>query len=192
VTLNANLTTTNNGDISIYSDSPIGGLSTQRNVTAAGTFKYIPKSNSFSSSVAYPIANLNLTCGGLQIGKSTNTAAVTVGTATSVAGPISIYGGAVTLTDGLTTTSTSTGDITIKSSNLTGSGGLNVASGRVLTLDVSSSSVLPGTLTGTDIQFVKDGIGTLTLTTTHSFSGQSNVVGGTLKTNDITFSNLSV
>jgi hypothetical protein len=192
VTLNANLSTTNNGDISIFSDSPIGGLTSQRNVTASGTFKYVSKSTSFNSAVTFPITNLNLSCSGLQIGKSTNTAAVTVGTAASVAGPISIYGGAVTLSGGLTTTSTSTGDIMIKSSTLAGSGGLTVATGRIITLDLSTTSSFPGTLTGTDAQFVKDGVGTLNLTGTHSFSGQSSVVGGTLKTNDISFSNLSV
>ncbi|MFM1772879.1 MAG: hypothetical protein RLZZ71_2021 [Bacteroidota bacterium] len=192
VTLNANLTTTNNGDISIYSDSPIGGLSSQRNVTASGTFKYISNSDSFNASVTFPIANLNLSSAGLQIGKSTNTSAVTLASNTSAAGPVSIYGGAVTLTGGLTTTSTSTGDVTIKSSNLTGSGGLTVATGRVLTLNLSSTSSLPGTLTGTDIQFVKDGVGTLTLSNAYTFGGQSSVLGGTLRTNDITFSNLSV
>jgi len=52
---------------------------------------------------------------GLTIGNSGNTADVTIGAATSIAGPISVYGGAVIINSGLTTTNTSTGNVSIYS-----------------------------------------------------------------------------
>ncbi|MDP5010516.1 MAG: hypothetical protein NWQ47_04705, partial [Crocinitomicaceae bacterium] len=91
IALDANLTTTNNGDITLYTDNAIAGLSAQRNITAAGSFNYIPRSDSFSAPVTYPITNLNLISSGLLIGKPTNTANITFGSATSIAGPITAY-----------------------------------------------------------------------------------------------------
>lgn len=128
ITLNANLTTTNNGDISLYTDNALGGLTTTaRTITAAGSFNYIPRSDFFSAPVTYPITNLNLTSSGLLIGKSTNTAAITFANATTVAGPITAYGGTITLDANLTTTNN--GAISLYTDNALG--GLSTA--RTLT-----------------------------------------------------------
>jgi hypothetical protein len=118
ITLSTGLTTTNNGNISFYSDNAIGGLSAQRNVTAAGAFNYIPQSNSFSAAVTYPITNLNLSSSGLLIGKLTNTANITFANATSIAGPITAYGGTITLNANLT--ATNNGSISLYTDNTLG------------------------------------------------------------------------
>ena len=127
ITLNANLTTTNNGDISLYTDAAIGGLTAARTITVAGSFNYIPRSDFFSAPVTYPITNLNLTSAGLLIGKLSNTAAITFGNATTIAGPITAYGGTVTLNANLTTTNN--GNIALYTDNPLG--GLSTA--RTLT-----------------------------------------------------------
>ncbi|MFZ4436145.1 MAG: beta strand repeat-containing protein, partial [Flavobacterium psychrophilum] len=128
IALSANLTTTNNGDISLYTDNALGGLTTTaRTITAAGSFNYIPRSDFFSAPVTYPITNLNLTSSGLLIGKSTNTAAITFANATTVAGPITAYGGTITLDANLTTTNN--GAISLYTDNALG--GLSTA--RTLT-----------------------------------------------------------
>jgi hypothetical protein len=127
ITLNANLTTTNNGDISLYTDAAIGGLTAARTITVAGSFNYIPRSDFFSAPVTYPITNLNLTSAGLLIGKLSNTAAITFGNATTIAGPITAYGGTVTLNANLTTNNN--GNIALYTDNPLG--GLSTA--RTLT-----------------------------------------------------------
>jgi autotransporter-associated beta strand protein len=105
ITLNANVTASNNGNIAFYSDNAIGGLSAQRDVSAAGLFSYIPQSNSFVSSVTYPITNLNVSCKGLVIGKTTNTSAVTFGTTTTIDGPITAYGSSVNINENVSSSS---------------------------------------------------------------------------------------
>lgn len=115
IALEANLTTTNNGDISLYTDAAIGGLTAARTITAAGSFNYIPRSDLFSAPVTYPITNLNLTSTGLLIGKPTNTANITFANTTTVAGPITAYGGTITLNANLTTTNS--GNISLYTDN---------------------------------------------------------------------------
>jgi hypothetical protein len=127
ITLNANLTTTNNGDISLYTDAAIGGLTAARTITAAGSFNYIPRSDFFSAPVTYPITNLNLTSAGLLIGKLSNTANISFANATTIAGPITAYGGTITLNANLTTNNN--GNIALYSDNPLG--GLSTA--RTLT-----------------------------------------------------------
>jgi autotransporter-associated beta strand protein len=71
----------------------------------------------------------NLTFGSasasLTIGKSTNDSAVTIGSTITAAGPISVYGGDVTLTGGLT--ASAAGDILVR-----GSGAVTIAATRTL------------------------------------------------------------
>jgi hypothetical protein len=107
LTLNSNLATTNNGDITINSNNAIAGLTAQRNVTAAGLFSYIPQGISFGAAVTYPITNLNLTSAGLLIGKTTNTTDVTFGTAATIAGPITVYGGNININQNLISSASS-------------------------------------------------------------------------------------
>jgi hypothetical protein len=72
INLDADLTTTNNGDILLNTDNALGGLEESIAVTAAGTFKYIPNGTSFVTDITYPIKNLALTSKGLTIGSATN------------------------------------------------------------------------------------------------------------------------
>ena len=127
ITLDANLTATNNGDISLYTDNALGGLSVARTINASGSFNYISRSDFFSVPVTYPITNLNLVSKGLLIGKPTNTANITFANATTVAGPITAYGGTITLNANLTTTNN--GSISLYTDNALG--GLSTA--RTLT-----------------------------------------------------------
>jgi hypothetical protein len=79
ITLNANLTSSASGDISLYSDAALAGLSSARTITTSGAVKYMPNGTSFSSTVTFPITNLTLTnLTGLQLGKSGNTAGITI------------------------------------------------------------------------------------------------------------------
>jgi hypothetical protein len=114
VTLNNNITSTASGDISIYTDAALAGLSSTRTITTSGSFKYIPKSASFSSAVSIPITNLTLTnVTGVEVGKSGNTANLNIVSDLSVAGYITMYAGPVSLAANLTTTGS--GDINIYS-----------------------------------------------------------------------------
>ena len=97
---------------------------TNNNISTAGTLTIEPLNNSFTSALTFPISNLNLgsSISGLTIGKLGNGADITIGTATSIAGPITIYGGNLTLNAGLTGTATG-GDITLWANSNNGSSG---------------------------------------------------------------------
>ena len=109
IDLDANLTTTNNGDISLYTDNALGGLTTTaRTITAAGSFNYIPRTNFFSAPVTYPITNLNVSSAGLLIGKPTNTANITFANTTTINGPITVYGGTLAVNQNVASSAGST------------------------------------------------------------------------------------
>jgi len=97
ITLDADLTTTtNSGDISLYTDNALGGLSATRNLTADGSLKYIPGGSSFAGPVTYPITNLNVTSNGLTIGKTSNTSDITLNTDLNL-NTIALFGGTIAL-----------------------------------------------------------------------------------------------
>ncbi len=74
-------------------------------VDTTGALTIQPKSASFSSALTYPgTLTVNSTLGGLTLGKDGNTSAITIASATSVNGPIALYGGGITLNAGLTST----------------------------------------------------------------------------------------
>jgi hypothetical protein len=104
ITLNANLTTTNNGAISLYSDNPLGGLSSARTLTAAGAFKYIPRGTAFTAAVTYPITNLTAISTGLTIGKTTNDKNITINQDVIGGAGIELYGNNVNINSNLKTT----------------------------------------------------------------------------------------
>jgi hypothetical protein len=71
------------------------------------------------------------TMSSLTIGKAGNTAAITIAGATSIAGPISVYGGDIAINQNLNTTAGgANGDVT-----LTGSGNITLAESRTITTD---------------------------------------------------------
>jgi autotransporter-associated beta strand protein len=110
--------------ISLSSSSTIGGtthagnilikgnafsIASAASILTTGQLTIEPTSSSFTSALTYPITNLSVagTITGLTLGKSTNTADITVSSAQTISGPISIYGGAVAINGALTTTNNS-------------------------------------------------------------------------------------
>jgi hypothetical protein len=108
-------------------------------VDCSGTLTVQPFGGSFTSSISWPMTNVTYTSSlsGLTIGKSTNTSTITIGTATSINGPITLYGGTLALDAALTTTNTSTGDLSLNGTTLSGASTLTVATGRTLTMNIS-------------------------------------------------------
>jgi cytoskeletal protein CcmA (bactofilin family) len=146
-TLGADITTTV-GDLSIYTDNSLV-LSGTRTVTAAGAFKYMPAGTSFAAPVSYPLnANLNVVASGLQLGKSGNTAGITIAAATSSTGPVTVYSGDFTTNAGATLTSTA-GALEV---NASGNVTLNAAlSGTTTTINGQGNVKTLGSLTNLNL-----------------------------------------
>ncbi|WVN40957.1 MBG domain-containing protein [beta proteobacterium MWH-UniP1] len=173
-----------------------GSYKTKVNTT--GTLTVESVSNSFAAALTWPLSNLNFgsTLSGLKIGKSTNTANITLGSSQTVNGLVNIYGGNVELSAAITTTNTSTGDISIFTSGLTGSGGITLANGRSFTVTQSGNSTYSGLISGTNASVVKAGAGSLGLSNLgNTYSGGTTISAGkvsvadagTLGTGSITF-----
>ncbi|AEG31982.1 two-partner secretion domain-containing protein [Thiomicrospira cyclica] len=75
-------------------------------IATTGTLTLAPSSNSFSGSLNWPLANLTIGSGitGLTLGKAGNMADIIINSPQTIAGPISIYGGALTINEALTAT----------------------------------------------------------------------------------------
>nr|WP_039452010.1 T9SS type A sorting domain-containing protein [Pedobacter glucosidilyticus] len=88
-------------------------------VNSSGKVTIEPSSNSFASALTFPITNLSLgnTVSGLTLGKATNTQNITFGAATTIAGPITAYGGNIAVNENLNTSAgNANGDILLKAS----------------------------------------------------------------------------
>jgi hypothetical protein len=114
---------------------------------------------------------------GLTLGKSTNTANITIGSATTINGPITVYGGALSLNAALSSTNASTGNISLNGTTLSG-GSIAVATGRTLTLNLNSNNNYAGTISGTNISLLKNGAGALTLPTPTTLSFTDFTISG--------------
>jgi len=128
-----NNATVSMANITLRSDSiRTNGIS---NFTTNGTLTIESLSDSFVTDLSFPIANITLGSGvsGLTLGKSTNTANITIGSATSIAGPITVYAGNIAINAGLTTTA-SGGNILLKAANA-----ISTAAG--LTLQTNNGSL---------------------------------------------------
>lgn len=157
ITLNNNLTTTNSGVVSLYTNNALGGLSTSRSITAAGSFKYIPRGSSFSNNITFPITNLMVSSNGLTIGKSGNTSNVTLASDLTVPGTVALYGAAIALENNLICanlelegTAALTSDKTIHvTGNLVNAGTLNLGanSSSYSQLQVSGTITNSGSIT---------------------------------------------
>jgi hypothetical protein len=121
ITLDANLTTTNGGDISLYTDNALGGLTTSRTLTAAGAFKYIPRGTTFSADVTYPITNLTASSTGLTIGNATNDKNITINSDVTGDAGIELFGNDIDINANLETTN---------SANLEFKGNTTIAAGK--------------------------------------------------------------
>ncbi len=109
----------------------------------SGAITIEPKGTSFGSALSTAQYTLPSTASGFTFGKAGNTAALTVASNLSITGPISVFGGDVTLTGGLA--ATAAGDILVRSSGV-----LTIAASRVL-------STTNGDVTLTAARFVNNG-----------------------------------
>lgn len=79
------------------------------NVHTTGTVTVEPSGTSFSSALSWPLNNLNLSSdiGGLTLGKSGNTTAITLGNDISIAGPLTFYAPIIVSSDRVLTATNS-------------------------------------------------------------------------------------
>jgi gliding motility-associated-like protein len=120
-------------------------------VNTSGTFTLEPAGDDFTNAITYPIADLSLDAAvsGLTIGKAssadgTSDANVTIASAVDVAGPITVYGGDLSINSALTATAA---DInlhasgTVSQSAALTANGLGLHGGGTFTLQNSSNNV---------------------------------------------------
>lgn len=122
LTLTANSTytgtnTINDGTLVLQNDAP---NPSNKAFGGTGALRIESSGNSFSNLFTTTGWNFGSTLSSLTLGKAGNMADVTVNSATTVAGPISIYGGTVSVESNLT--STADGDIVLKGITDIGSG----------------------------------------------------------------------
>ena len=105
------------GDISIIADKITATTSNGLNINSSGQLSILSQENSFSGDLSWPLSNLSLSGNetGLTIGKSTNTSKVLVENDIDISGPISIYGGDITVSANISST-LSGADILFKAS----------------------------------------------------------------------------
>ena len=169
------------GNITLRADSLYFGSTNTNQVLTQGTLTVEPYSPSFSSPLSWPISNVSLSfMTGLTLGKSGNTADITIASNTSINGPINIYGGAVTLNGAVSTGTTTTGNVLIETTGLVGTGNITLASGRNLTVKQSGDSIYQGSISGSGATLTKAGAGRLNLMGESIYTGGTFLNAGTL------------
>lgn len=74
-----------------------------KSIQTTGTLTVEPSSNTFSSALSFPFENFSLnSITGLTIGNLTNSSTINITSATAAAGPITLYGGTLSLTGNIT------------------------------------------------------------------------------------------
>ena len=158
------------GNVLMQGDS--FATSNSNSLTTTGTVTIEPYTNSFSSTLSWPLSNLavgsNLT--GLTIGKLANVQDITISSTQSISGPISIYGGDIALSNTLTATSSTihlqaTGNVTqsaaISANNLslagTGNFILQDSANNIATIAGGESGTRLGTLAYRDADALQIG-----------------------------------
>jgi autotransporter-associated beta strand protein len=154
-------------------------------VNTTGALTIEPVNTSFANALSFPISNLTVanTIGGLTLGKSGNTSNVTIASATSVSGPIHLYGGTIALNATLTTTNSSSGNISLNGTSLSGNANISLASNRMLTTNFSSAASYSGIISGNNSNFMQAGTGVFTLTGANTYNGSTTVAAGGLTLN---------
>lgn len=140
------------GDVLAFDNLASGFTNT---VTTAGTLAVQPSTISFASALAWPIPRFTVGSGitGMTLGKSTNVSNVTISSSQSIAGPITIYGGTITLNQNI---SSSTGGLISLLGNTVALGfPITLVNGDIL---LGSSTVVNGTPTN---YFKTTGTGTV-------------------------------
>ena len=112
--------------------------------STSGTVTIEPFGNSFSSAISFPNTNIILanTISGYIFGKTTNTANVNIASATSIAGPITIYGGTIAINQNISSSLNS--DILLSANALTFATGKTVSSSGNLFLQPQSAATTIG------------------------------------------------
>ena len=177
--------TNSSSDVFMTSDNialAAGGIA----INTAGEVTVEPSSASFSSAVSFPISNLSLanTITGLTLGKSTNTANITFGAATSIAGPITAYGGNITINQNLTSTASGE-DILLKAS-----GDIVLNTGRTITTSAGDVLLWANSDGETSNGGVfLDAASSIATTGGHVWIGGSSTSGGSITWNGLTVGN---
>jgi hypothetical protein len=119
--------TSSSSDVFITADNialAAGGIA----INSSGKVTIESSSDSFASALTYPITKLTVTStiSGLTLGKATNTANITMDAATTVAGPITVYGGTIDVDANLTSTATSGTGISLNGQNIAQNVGIGV------------------------------------------------------------------
>jgi autotransporter-associated beta strand protein len=196
LTLTANgsysgVTTISGGTLVLSNNAPTTGSSS---FAGPGAFRIEPTSNDFTSAFSTSGWTLGSTLGGLTIGKASSAdgasdVAVTIPSAISIAGPISIYGGNITLNAGLTAnaiTLKASGNVTDGASGYVSASNLLLLGGNV-TLSHADNAI--GTLAASGVGSLtyvdKDALTLGTVGSTNGVSAGGAVSIGT-KTGDLT------
>lgn len=181
-------TTVTGGALSI-GNGQVTGVSFDGNVTLSGgalnfqpasgqTITYSGSISGSSGSVSIngnSTGNVNVTgVGGSSFTGNTN---VNTGTLTISADNAWSSASATSLTSGASVALQLNGSQTFK--NLSGSGKINLASGKSLTVNSTSGTTLSGVISGSG-NLVKTGSSSLTLTATNTYTGSTTIGGGTL------------
>lgn len=134
-------------------------------VNSSGTLTAEPYGNSFSAGLSWPLSNTTLagTVSGLTLGKSTNTANITLTSATTIAGPVTMYGSGLTINENLA--SSASGNISLYGNTLTVAAGKTISSAGTLIVEPQTN----GTTIG-----IAGGAGTLSFPATYFSSNFSN------------------
>jgi autotransporter-associated beta strand protein len=150
---------TASGNITFTYSALVNAGSNGFKVKTTGAVTYEPTVTSFDAAQTFPpTANYLLADGAssLTIGKSGNTANFTLSAAQSIAGPISLYGGTLTLNQNLS--STAGGNISLYGNTLTFASGRTVSStGQLLVAPAAASTTIG----------LAGAAGTLQITSTH-------------------------
>jgi hypothetical protein len=138
------LTLPNTGALTLTGAASYTGLTTVTSSAITYTNNTIPSTSGFAgagfvtiqpaiggtyASAFTPNYSLVSTLTGLTLGHSTNTANITLNNAIGIAGPISIYGGAITVNQNLNTSTAATASAVM----LKGRGNISLASGKSIT-----------------------------------------------------------
>lgn len=156
-------------DVTITADSIVMGASfSPLSIDTTGAITIQPTSNSFAGTLTWPLAYTTLTGtpSALTIGKAgvAHTDSIVIGSAQTVAGPISIYGGSIALNAALTSTATSGGNLLVKADgNITQGNNVHLQTqGGSLTLWANAGGSSGSILAGNGTSYYSNG-GAITL-----------------------------
>ena len=180
LTLNAGLTATGTNTITLQSsgnvtDGASGFVNANNLRLIGGNVTLDIASNAITTLAASGLSGLTfLDSTALTVGTLDGTVGI------NVAGAVSLTATDLTLNNGITTTDTTTGNVTINATTLNGSGNIALANGRALSVTQSGNSTYSGIVSGTDSTLTKLGAGTFTLSGVSSYTGATSITSGGL------------